>query len=198
MKPIKMFGLAALVGLLAMAFAGTSSAMAGSTALCRADESTCAAVNLLGHPHATTLSGKKAKIVSSGPSTECDVLFLGDAETNLASPLVISGSFTYSNCTNNCTILEENGPATIEALKSGQETANLTLEFLIHMTCSGIHCYFSGVLEGVAKGPLLSLETSGEELFKEAVLSKEKGFFCPATAQLDAAGTPLTARYIAS
>ena len=56
MNPIKMFGLAALAALMAMAFVGVNSAMGEETALCKADENPCAAENIITHVHETTLS----------------------------------------------------------------------------------------------------------------------------------------------
>ena len=93
MKAIKMIGLAALAALTAMAFVGASSAMAESTTLCSADGSGCG----ITHVHETSVG--KAKLLTSFGTTECNVLFLGDARAALASPLVIDGTFTYTNCT---------------------------------------------------------------------------------------------------
>jgi len=202
MTPMKTFGLVALAAVMVLAFAGASAARAESTALCTIDPSEtneCPKGWTVSHLHATTLSGQKVKISTSLVSVECDTLFLGDAAAELATPLVISGTFTYSNCTNSCTITEENGPASLTFLKLGHETADLTLGFLIHLTCSGIACYYKGSeVKGTAKGPLLSSESDGEGSFVAQTLSKEKGVFCPNEAKLEAIGTPLDARYITS
>ena len=64
MKSIKLFGLAALAAMMAMAFIGASSAMAETTQLCKVDEPLCAAGNVA-HIHETTLSGKPAVLLSS-------------------------------------------------------------------------------------------------------------------------------------
>ncbi len=188
MKPIKMLGLAALAALLAMAFVGASSAMAEETALCTADEAGCVAIE---HVHETTLSGHKAVLKTSILTVECDVLFLGDALTASGLPLVIHGTFTYTNC-GSCTATEENGPAEVKVQKSGHETATVTGEGLVHVECSGLNCRYNGVgLSGTAKGPLLSTETNGEVTLTEQTTNKESGLFCPSTSKLTIATTPL-------
>lgn len=198
-KQIKMLGLAALSALMALAFAGTGSASAETTALCTADEEPCQEGNIVTHVHEATLSGVKAKFLSSSLSIECDVLFLGDALAELAEPLVIHGSFTYSNCNNGCTITEENGPAEVRVLKTGHEAASVTFEYLIHLACSFLNCRYNGVgLEWHTLGPLLSTEVNGESSIQEQTTNKESGSFCPTTLKLDIVTTPLSATYISS
>jgi len=196
-----MIGLAALTALMAMAFVGASSAMAESTALCTADESPCASANQVSHVHETSVG--KAKLLSSVGTTECNVLFLGDISTTLASPLVISGSFTYTNCElggSSCTATEESAPSEIKVLKEGHETAKVTGEGLVHLVCSGfIDCSYNGTgLVGTGKGTLLSTQANGEVTLSEQSTTKETGgFLCPKTAKLDITTTSLT-RYAVS
>jgi hypothetical protein len=199
-KAIKMIGLAPLTALTAMAFVGASSAMAESTTLCSADGSGCG----LTHVHETSVT--KAQLLTSFGTTKCDVLFLGDALSGLANPLVIHGTFTYENCTlggSSCTWTEENGPAEIKVLKEGHETAKVTYEYLVHQVCGkSIDCSYIGVgLASTAKGPLLSAQTpdNGEVSLSEQSLTKETGgFLCPKTSKLDITTTPLSATYVAS
>ncbi len=190
MKAIKLAWATALVLLTVTALAGPSSATAETTALCsytpvlgEACEGT-----LVTHVHETTITGAKAKILSSTLNVECDVLFLGDA-LSLASPLVIHGAFTYTNCNSGCTITEEHGPAEIKVLKEGHETAKVTSEFLIYLNCGGfIKCDYNGSgLQGIAKGWWLSAGAyaNGEVTIEEQTISKEGGFLCPSTAKLD-------------
>jgi hypothetical protein len=201
-KAIKMIGLTALLALLAMAFVGASSAMAENTALCTADESPCATINQVGHVHETSVG--KAKLLTSLGTTECNVLFLGDISTKLASPLVISGTFTYTSCTfggSSCTATEESGPAEIKVLKEGHETGKVTGEGLVHLVCgSSIDCSYNGTgLAGLAKGPLLSTQANGSVSLSEQATTKETGgFLCPKSAKLDITTTPLSATYISS
>jgi hypothetical protein len=201
-KAIKMIGLTALTALLAMAFVGATSAMAESTALCSVDEDPCALANQLGSVHEVSV-GKMKRLTSIG-TTECDVLFSGTIATKLANPLVINGSFTYTNCKlggSGCTLTEENGPAVIKVLRESHETAKVTFEVEVHVVCAGfIDCTYNGEnLIATAKGPLLSAQVpdNGEASLSEQTLTKiAGGFLCPKTAKLDIVTSPLVATYI--
>ncbi len=202
MKSIKTLGFAALGALVAMAFAGAGagSATAESTALCPEDRTggnnECPEGQAVTHVHEATLSGKKAVLKTSLLTVECDVLFLGDALSEEGAPLVIHGSFTYTNC-GSCTVTEENGPAEVRVLREGHETGSVTGEGLAHVTCSGLNCRYNGVsLKGTAKGPLLATETNGEVTLTEQSTNKESGLFCPSTSKLTITTTPLSATYI--
>jgi len=193
-KAIKMFGLAALAALMAMAFVGASSAMAESTTLCSGDGSGCGVT----HVHETTLSGAKGKLLTSIINVECDVLFLGNTVAALSSPLVIEGNFTYTNC-GNCTVEEVGGGVEIKVLKLGHETADVVGEGEVHVNCSGLNCTYNGEgLLGTGKGPLLSSETNGSVVITEQVAKKVSGLFCPSTSKLDITVTPLSATYLGS
>jgi len=193
-QPIKMFGLAVLAALIAMAFVDASSAMASeSTKLCSNDANPCTAVT-----HVHEVSVGKSKLLSGSITVECDVLFLSTQVFSLDVPQFIDGNFTYTNC-GSCSITEENGPAEIQVLKEGHETAKVTGEWLLHSNCSGLNCrYIAEGLVGTGKGPLLSTQERGEVLISEKALEKESGLFCPATNKLDITLTPLSATYIGS
>ena len=192
MKPIKMFGLAALAALLAMAFVGASSASAEKTALCSGDGSGCG----VSHVHETTLSGAKGKLLTSIVNVECDVLFLGDTTEESGAPLVIEGTFTYTNC-GSCTVEEVGGGVEIKVLKLGHETSDVTGEGEVHVNCSGLNCTYNGEgLLGTGKGPLLSSETNGSVTLTEQTAKKVSGLFCPSTSKLDITTTPLIATYL--
>jgi hypothetical protein len=198
-KPIKMFGLAVLAAMMATAFIGASSAMAGNTALCTTDPSGGACATKFHHVHETTLTGAQATLATSVLTVHCTVLFLGDVTSanDLGAPLVISGAFTYSACDNNCTATEENSPAEILVLRTGHETASVTGEGLVHLVCGFfINCRYNGTgLEGTGKGPLLSTETNGEVSLTEQEANRESGF-CPEISELTIRTTPLSATYI--
>jgi hypothetical protein len=203
MKPIKMLGLAALAALMAMAIAGASSAMAGSTLLCTADENPCSLANIVTHVHETTLSGAKARLLAS-PEVKCDVLFLGDALSGgIGSPLVIHGNFTYSNCEGGCSAVEENGPTEIKVLREASELAKVTSGTgggagLVHLECPfGVDCYYVGSgLVGHALGPLTSSELNGSvTLSNQTVAEEDPSFFCPDSGKLDITTTPLVKTY---
>jgi hypothetical protein len=198
-KPIKMFGLAALAALMAMAFVGASSAMAESTALCTADPGTgaspvCPAGKGTTSVHETSVG--KAKLLAS-PEVQCNVLFESTKVGAKGAPQVLEGHFTYTNC--GCTVKEKAGTtAKINILREGHETASVTGEAEIIVTCFGIECTYKGTgLKGTAKGPLLSTEANGEVNLSEQEVTG-KGAFCPSKGKLDIKTTPLAAAYIAS
>jgi hypothetical protein len=198
-KAIKMFGLAALAALMAMAFVGASSAMAEKIQLCGHDapkELSCEAIH---HVHEESVG--KAKLLTSIGTTECEASFLGDVES-FGAPAIISGKFTYVNCTlggSSCTATEENGPSKIKVLYTGEETSEVTGEGLVHLVCGkSIDCSYTGTgLKGTGKGPLKSTQTNGEVTLSEQATTKEiGGFLCPKTAKLDITTTPLSKVYI--
>ena len=191
MRSIKMLSLAALAALLAMAFVGAGSAMAESTTLCSSEAETCEAIS---HVHETSVG--KGKLKSELPTIECTVLFLGDTEVGTSAPLVINGAFTYSSCNNFCTVKEENGPAKLKVLRTGEELASVTGEGLVHVSCPFINCNYIGTgLEGHVKGPLKSTQANGEVSLTEQNTEKESGS-CPEEAFLTLTTTPLEATYI--
>jgi hypothetical protein len=205
MKPIKMLSLAALAALATMAFAGASSAMAESTALCTVDESTCAGGTLVTHVHETTLAGRPATLLNGVGNVTCDVLFLSTSVGGLASPQIIEGNFTYTNClmgSTKCTVTEKNGPSWVEILKWASERADEWVQGEIQVKCgSFINCVYG--LEPVSGsawtviGPLISFETNGEVFAGSKSLTKISGLLCPVEARLDITLTPLSATYIA-
>jgi hypothetical protein len=189
-KPIKMFGLAALAALLAMALVGAGSAMAEDTILCSNDStSSCTATSSV---HEVSVG--KAKLLAS-PEVQCNVLFESTSVGAAGAPQVIEGHFTYTNC--GCTVKEKAGTtAKISVLKEGHEIASVTGEAEIIVTCFGIECTYKGTgLKGTAKGPLLSTEANGETNLSEQEVSG-KGAFCPSKGKLDIKTTPLAAAYI--
>jgi hypothetical protein len=197
-RSLKMFGLAALAVLMAMAFVGASSAMAENTTLCSTDPAgSCTAI---AHVHAVSVG--KAKLLSSIGTSECNALFSGNVTKAGVDPLVIEGGFTYTNCEFNggsCTAKEENGPAEIKVSKEGHETAKVTGEGLVHLVCgSSINCSYNGTnLVGTAKGPLLSTQENGEVTLSEQAVTKEVGgLLCPKIAKLDITMSPLSATYL--
>ena len=219
MKLIKIFGLAAVAALMAMAFVGASSAMAEDTALCKEDTAlldgsgnyvttdACPAGKLVTHVHEETLTGHKAKLLDANGNVlvECDVLFLGDvvSTNNLGNPLVIlgevasEGGFTYANC-GGCTVEQESAHATIEVLREGHEKAYVKFIIELHQNCVGINCYYNGIgLASEGLGPLLNTEeTNGGVKIENKTVNKVKGLFCPATSKLDLLTTPLEKVYL--
>jgi hypothetical protein len=200
-KSIKMLGLAAFAALMAMALLGASSAMAGNTQLCKADENPCAAANVISHVHEETVSGAPATVLSSLGDVTAKVLFLGDT-LGLGAPLVIHGHLTYTDVLRNgslCTITEVSTSTLLEVLRTAAETASLTISFEINVHCGiFINCtYDSQGLTGTAKGAL-SAPSNGEWFINEATMHHVGGGICPEITKLDIRMTPLVATYIST
>jgi hypothetical protein len=196
-KPIKMFGLAVLTALMAMAFVGAGSAMAESTELCAGDPgtgetATCPPGEAVLSFHKVSVG--KAQLLAS-PEVQCNVLFESTKVGAAGAPQVIEGHFTYTNC--GCTVKEKSGTtAKINVLREGHETASVTGEAEIIVACFGIECTYKGTgLKGTGKGPLLSTEANGEiNLLEQEVTGK--GAFCPSKGKLDIKATSLAAAYV--
>jgi hypothetical protein len=204
-KLLKMFGLAALASLMAMAFVGAGSAMAESTALCNVDPGTgsteaCPAGHLVTHVH--EVSSTPGLLLSSVVEIKCTVLFLGDTASSLANPLVITGKFTYSGCQtasgSSCTVTETSASSTIKVLKTAHELGSVTGNGEVNAHCGFfINCTYDGEgLSGHALGPLLSTAANGEVRLEEQTTHRTGGSLCPETAKLDLLTSPLSATYI--
>jgi hypothetical protein len=204
-KSIKMLGLAAFAALMAMALLGASSAVAGNTQLCKADENPCAAANVISHVHEETLAGQQATLLTSLGNVSCaTTLFLG-LTLGLGAPLVIHGNFTFSTCkrggVQNCTVIEDSTDSLLEVLRTGHETASVTYEIEVKVECGlFIQCVFdthSASLVGTAKGPLLASSANGEVVISDQAVSSG-GPICPMTKKLDIVTHPLVATYIST
>jgi hypothetical protein len=203
-KSVKMFGLAALAALMAMAFVGASSAMAEATQLCSGDPTGSGCGTAVTHIHEATLAGvaNQATFLNSIITVKCDALYLGDTLGSLAnagSKLVIHGHLTYTNCNNSCTVTEDSADSLLEVEKTGHEAASVTIEAEVHVHCSFfINCVYNGIgLIGTAHGPLLTSETNGDSMILGQKLWIVEGF-CPEQTFLDIETTPLSATYIGS
>jgi hypothetical protein len=196
-RAIKLIGLTALAALTAMALVGVSSAMAeGSTALCKVDQTPCAAGNLLGPVHEESVG--KAVLLSSDINVECNVLFSGTA--TLGNPAVVTGKFTYSSCNNSCTVTEQSASSTIKVLRLGHELSDVTGQGQVKLSCffGFLKCVYDGTgLKGHGLGPLLSTQPNGEVRLEGQETHIVSGS-CPESAFLDLLTTPLTATYISS
>jgi hypothetical protein len=206
-KPVKMLGLIVLTALMAMALTGASPAMAESTAFCAVDpgtgpEEVCPAGKLITQVHAVTAEGLNAAVLTNVVDVECEVLYSGETTQELASPLILKGTFTYENCEasggGECAITETGKePSEISLLKSGHDKATAILEALFLVSCGiFIHCtYKTAGMKGLFKGALLPFKGE-EEAFGDAKLTKESGFLCPEEAELDLLVFSLNTFYI--
>jgi hypothetical protein len=200
-KSIKMLGLAAFAALMAMAFLGASSAMAGNTQLCSADESPCAAGNVIAHVHEQTATGAPATLLSSLGNITCTALFLG-LTLGSGAPLVIHGNFTYTGCLRNgssCTVTEVSTSTLLNVLRTESEKATLTGSGEVNVHCGlFINCTYDGEgLEGSAQGALLAGGTQ-EWVINGATVHHVGGGICPETGKLDIRMTSLVATYIST
>lgn len=200
MRSIKMFGLAALVALMAMTVVGAPAAMAEPAALCgldfekeEANEEECEPIV---HVHETSVG--KAKLLTSIGTIECETLFLGDEVEEAEATLELKGNFTYTNC-GSCEINEENGPAVVRLLYIEHETGEVSVKGLIKVICgSSINCAFNTEgLKGTVKGALLSTQENGDFSSQGQTINKEVGgFLCPKTTKLDITTTPLKSTFV--
>jgi hypothetical protein len=199
-RTIKPIGLTALAALTTMALAlvGAPPAMAeGSTALCKVDESPCAAGNLVGSLHGESVG--KAKLLNKSLTVECNVLFSGTAK--LGNPATVTGNFTYSNCNNDCKVKEKSTFSTMTFLRLAHELADITGAGEVKLTCifGFLDCVYNGTgLQGHGLGPLLSLGSANGEVRLEEQLTHIMSGQCPSEAYLDLLVAPLETTYISS
>jgi len=192
----RMVGLGTLILTVAATLGSPSFAAAEETALCTADQSPCSKGSTITHVHETSVG--KAKLLSSLPTIECSVLFLGDAlNGGMGAPLLIHGKFTYSSCNNFCSVHEVTGTeSTVEVLRTASELASVTGEGEVSVSCPFINCVYNGEgLEGHDLGPLTSSSANGSVVISEQQTNIVSGS-CPASAFLDITTTPLAATYI--
>ena len=180
-----------------------------STQLCKADESTCAAGNVVSHVHETTLSGHPAVLLSSAGNVLCYALFLGDS-LGLEASIIIHGHFTYGlmndpcvlhkplGGTENCMVSEVSSDSLLNVSKLSHEAANITGTGEVNVHCGSIiNCtYDGGNLEASAAGPLLSSFENGDVKISNQTTHATGGALCPETGKLDIETMPLEKVYI--
>jgi hypothetical protein len=185
---IKMFGLASIAVIVAMAFVGASSAMATNTVLCKANELVCAAPNVYtGHVEALSTH---ALLKASGIEILCKhSLILGEA-LGLANPLIIHVSeLTFKECDGTVNVLDKTG--LIKVLKTAPNLASGTAEgFEVLAERFGVHCVYGGVAEGAHGLGSASATSEASIVAKEIELKKlAGGFFCAGTSRWTATYT---------
>jgi hypothetical protein len=192
----KVVGLGTLILTVAAMLGSPSFAAAEETALCSSEQSICSAGSTITHVHETSVG--KAKLLSSLPTIECNVLFLGDAlNGGMGAPLAIHGKLTYSSCNNFCIVSEVKGTeTTVEVLRTASELTSVTGEGTVYVECPFISCVYNGEgLEGHGLGPLTSSQANGSVVISTQKTMAVEGS-CPESAFLDITITPLTATYI--
>jgi hypothetical protein len=200
MRLAKMFGLAAIAAVAAMAFIGASPASALSTQLC----SQLSVNTGCGTPTTSVhwVSTEAAKILNPTLILECSVLFASTSVGALGTPAqTIKGHFTYTGCKSalgSCSAQEVSSEAILAVEKTGTEEAKMTGSWEVLAFCSGfIHCVFTstGVVATI-KGSDSASAKAGHISIVDQVLGHLSGALCPASAKLDLLMQPLSAFYI--
>ena len=148
MKLIKMFGLAAVAAIAAMAFIGAGTA---SAELCTANEEPCAAGNVLPNNSEIKSSletGTKA-ILKGALEIECSVSTVNGKSTQAGNNDPVSGlieAATWTTCSPNCTVKAEALNWTSSIKRTGDKTGTLTVSNpKVKITCLFISCTFTAV-----------------------------------------------------
>ena len=181
-----MLAVAAVTAIGAMGFVGASPATARTTALCEINESPCLAE--VEHVH---FVDSAARLLTNVLTITCEALFLGDVLGLVTNgPVLVHGSFTYSNCNNGCTFTDLHGGLLLmlrTAANLGEATGD-GFEIILH--CAGvIECEYD--LQGLV-GHVLGAElpaTSGHISISQQSLHRTgnplTNLICPEPAKLD-------------
>ena len=202
MRFLKNLCLVASTALMVMALVGSSSAMAtGSTSICTVEQEPCQAGNQVQHVHLVSAKADTI-LLNQTLNVNCIALFLGDAPTTLANPLVIKGSFTYTSCTVGC-VMEEITPTNsslLKVLRTASELSELTPSLEVHLNCFGfIDCFYIGTgLKGHGLGPLTTTDGKGHVTISNQEVKFSKGTNCPPVDKLDVLFVDLTVQYIST
>jgi hypothetical protein len=178
MRSIKMLSFAAFA---AMALIAAPSAMAGSTALCKANQTPCVGGNLIAQIHAVAVNPEFKQ--SAGGDVTCEKSLLKASVLTLGSPQIAHiEELTWTNCE------QEEEPCEVINLTAGlisflKENPNLASakfsgdKFLIQCDSSMIDCIFGG--EPVFHGLGSDLPANaGLITAAEIELPKIGGFLC--------------------
>ncbi|HEY5709745.1 MAG TPA: hypothetical protein VIS51_10145, partial [Solirubrobacterales bacterium] len=188
MRLIKMFGLAALAAVAAMAFVGATSASAGPTLICsNHHELLCLPGGHVASIHQVLAEGSIGKLLATinvlclGFLVEATALGLGSPQSIHATSQTFTGCGTGS-AHSNCTVTVQEQPLS-NLLKTGLDEGVLTATSgRTRLQCSnlGIDCVYDleGIEFAVGGGHLTANETPTNELGGK--------FFCPDEGLLDA------------
>ena len=205
---MKMFGLAALAAVAAMAFVGASSASAEfNTTLCKELKGLVCPEKLQWKEGETIhlVQVEPGKLLNSIATVLCltvlgNLKVLGASLANAPTPLLVDGSFTYKECgTNsthtNCKEVNETEEGLFHILKTGEhEGIGTGLNGKAHVHCEKVLGFITIDCEYAAEGlkPELSgLEPPHVTLEKQPVKLIEGGGLCPEESKIDALLTPL-------
>ena len=188
MRLVKMFGLAAVAAVAALAFVGATSASATDTQLCKVHTGlTCEAGNAVTSHHMVLASGSIGKLLAA-INVLCLGILIEATPLGLGNPqLIHTTSFTFTGCGtssahNNCTVTTLEQPLA-NLLKTGLDEGVLAFtNGQLGTVCAnlGINCVYDG--EGmefnVGAGHLTAGETPVTELGGK--------FLCPDEGFVDA------------
>jgi len=199
MRLTKMFGLAALAAVAAMAFVGATSASAEtSTQLCKAHTGlTCGAGDAVTSHHMVLASGTVGKLLSN-ITVLCLSILIGAEPLGLGTPQSLhTTSFEFTGCGtssthNNCTVSVQELPLA-DLLKTGLDEGVLTFTSgRVRTQCPnlGQDCVYDG--EG------MQFAVGGQHLTAEETAATELGgkFFCPEEGFVDGLFETLTDTYV--
>ena len=199
MRLVKMFGLAAVAAVAAMAFVGATSASATNTQLCKVHTGlTCGAGDAITSHHMVLASGTVGQLLSSAFNVLCLSILIEATPLGLGNPQSIhTTSFTFTGCGstsahNNCTVTTPEQPLA-NLLKTGLEEGVLVFTSGQQRTqCPnlGIDCLYDGEGMEFAVGGqhLTATETSVTELGGK--------FLCPNEGLVDGLFETLTDTYV--
>ena len=199
MRLAKMFGLAALAAVAAMAFLGATSASAEtSTQMCKTHTGlTCGAGNGVTSHHMVLASGTVGKLLA-GITVLCLGILIAATPLGLGNPQSLhTTSLEFTGCGSgsthdNCTVTTEEQPLA-NLLKTGLDIGLLALTSgRLRLVCSslGINCTYD--TEG------MEFEVGGQHLTAEESPLIELGgkFFCPDEGHLDGLLETLTNTFV--
>jgi len=222
MRPIKMFGLAAVAAVAAMAFVGASSASANTwTSLCDVHTSlVCPAGHLLElftflltKEGAEGKGGESAILKTSIATVLClsskGTVHVEEGKPLLDNPLKLLVLLAFKNCGtnaehNNCTVTVLKNPLVTllkTALNLGTATVSKELPAEVNVKCGFlINCTYSEPLEGksiaVEGGEHVAGSGNGMLTANELELKTIGGGFCPEKSKWNALYEPLKPVYI--
>jgi hypothetical protein len=188
---IKMFGLAAIAAVVAMAFIGASSASATYTALCKEHVALgCPDGQVYtGHVEATS---NHAELLASGLNILCkkshvlgEALGLASDTADNKSLIIHVSLLGFGECTDTVEVLDQVGTLLVlkTALNLGTGTAS---GFVVLVEKFGLHCLYGGIATGAHAlgGNPATIVATKIELEKKSL-----DFFCPSEASWDATYT---------
>jgi len=189
----KMFGLAALAAVAAMAFVGVTSASATNTVLCKNNANlVCETANKIEHATVTWLA-TNSTFLSSLANVLCTHSIISGKVLLLANPLVGHIELIdFTTCEEDtfgteCTV-NTNNAGLLKLLKTGPNAGSLHTEgaeFLVDCPEIGLHCVYGFPITAIgvagSVGTALAIMT-----VSNAQVVKKRGFFCPNETRWDA------------